>query len=166
MVDPRITMTGDARVIAKLRNLAASLADAEPVLAKSADAYYSHVARVFDTEGSAGSGKWKDLSPMRIHERTKPGSLNKPGPILDYYGQLRDAATSNEVVNEHGIVGGQRYSKTAVELHLSGDKVRNNDGFKRGKFAVPAREFWPFDDAQQDIVFEPFEKWADSWLRS
>lgn len=163
---PNVTIRVDGldRVQRRAAKMQESLSDFRPTLDKSADAFYAHVARIFDTEGSAGSGKWEPLSPKRLHERTKPGSLGKPAPILDYYGNLREAATSNEVVNEYGVTGGQRFTNRSVELTLKGDKVRNNDGFKRGKFDVPAREFWPFDSAQQDIVFEPFEKWANDWL--
>lgn len=162
MVASTVTVTGGQRVIDKLNRLGDTLSSTEAVLDKSADAYYAYVAQVFDTEGS---GHWAPLSPMRIRERTKPGSLNKPRPILNYYGQLREAATSNEVVSLPGVTGGQKFTRHSVELTLKGDKVRNNDGFK-GKYTVPAREFWPFYDKEYDVVFRPFETWADVWLRS
>jgi hypothetical protein len=164
-----VTITGQHAVDAKFDKLKKGLDDWEPILSKSANKYYSHVQSIFVSEGGKGGvAKWAPLSPLREAKRERlVGKARKSHPILNTYGGLRAAATTNAFTQRTGVTGAQHYTPTSVTLLLEGDKVRNNFGFpndKKGYDRVPKREFWPFSDIQRDIVFQPFERWADDWL--
>ena len=58
-----------------------------------------------------------------------------------------------------------KLKQSRLKMVLEGDKVQHNFGFVNDEgFRVPKREFWTWDESDQDMFFEPFEKWADTWI--
>lgn len=168
MAEIRILITGRKAVLDKLSKLERRIDDWEPVLSKSANAYYSHVSRIFQTEGASVGTPWKALAPLSLKRRAKVRGLGgAEHPILNTYGQLRRAATTNAFTQAYGVTGAQHYRPKSLELIVVGDKVRNHKGFKndrKGYNPVPARPFWPMRDQERDILYKPFVRWADDWL--
>jgi len=152
-------------VLDKLDDLDKRMSDFYPMLDKMSKVYYDFVDDVFETEGAAGSGTWVPLKPYTVAKRQ-----GKEHPILHWFGQLRDAATSYDPYGAEGVSADQIYTNSSVELRLWGDKVRHNTkgGFvnETGNY-VPQREFWPDVDGKvADIMMNPVESWADDWLKA
>lgn len=181
MADLRVTVTMDDpdRVIPKLKRLEPWFKDFREQLNEGAARFYGNVVMRFRTEGrwagyrSPKDPKWAELSDYSKQRRAraagKGASIEPDYPILYVHGGLFHAATSNDVVQEWGVTGGQRYLPHSLELKLEGDKVRNHFGFDNdveGWDRVPARPIWPWNEEIEDLFFGPFKDWSGGWLMS
>lgn len=133
--------------------------DPSDLLDQGAKLYYKETELRFLIGDSGG---WPALSPRRVQERS-----GLSHPILRWTDDLYKAATGQGGLGYIGedIQGYKSITPKRLKMSLEGDKVQHNFGFVNDEgFSVPRREFWTWDESDQDMFFEPFEKWADSWI--
>lgn len=110
------------------------------------------IARMFDEE-TGPSGPWQELSARQLRWRRQRGYA--PGPILDASGKLREAVTSELLIESvkggrhaKAIIGPDKLKANTNELdhieekfyvHMLGTKV----GFGNKRITIPARRFMP-----------------------
>lgn len=153
----RITVAGMTSLDRDIKNASNTMKDATQPFRDARKAHGDHIADIFDQEGPG----WPQLRPMTVRLR---GSSH---PILDHDGTLRAAATGSEVYSPE-LDSGYSIDAKKMEMWMEGDKVRHNDpsGFISDKgYYVPQREFWPWTTVEEDVLVQPFERWADNWFR-
>ena len=90
-----------------------------PVMAKLAAAYQAYEERVFTTEGAAGLGRWRPLSPA--YARWK--AVHFPGrPILTRTGALRTAAKQVLAQTDTRLVMGPGHRVPYAIFHEMGTR--------------------------------------------
>ena len=144
---------------------------ANNVFQQGQDKYIQRVSQVFDTEGASATYNWAPLSPQRAAQRMQQG-FGAYHPILEATGDLRRAATWPDVsYSGKNISLHKEIEPHEMRLVLEGDKVQHDTGYvwkppgARGKSrVVPPRPFWPDEELDRDLFFQPFVDWVDAFL--
>ena len=153
-----ITIAGLMGLERDVRQAELDMADAKMPLAEARKAHGDHTGDIFDKEGPG----WAELRPMTV--RRRGGSSH---PILDQDGTLRAAATGSEVHSPE-VNSGYSIDAKSLTMWVEGSKAQHNSpgGFTSDEgYFVPQREFWPWTSAEEDVLGQPFESWADNWFK-
>lgn len=156
-----ITATGAPEINRDLKKGADMMGRPLTLFHYSTELYFSDVEQVFKTEGVHGSGAWAALSEGRkkARERDK-GKRWREHPILQFHGDLYNAATTRRGYSGPKVSRTTRYGKDYATFEISGYKVLNQLPDRPN---LPAREFWPWDRRRIDLLYEPFQKWFEAW---